>query len=106
MEQMEAAVLCLEGDALLWEHRHRPIQSWVELKALLLRRFRPSHEGSVYERFLSLKQKSIVEEYRKQFELLASSLGHVAEPLLESTFLKDLKHEILRPLRMLDPAGL
>ncbi|KAF4380195.1 hypothetical protein F8388_020377 [Cannabis sativa] len=108
-EQLEAAVLCLEGPALRWfrwENRRREIRSWGELKDLLLRRFLPAHEGSAYDRFLALQQTSTVQEYRQQFEALTASLGAVAEPLLESAFLKGLNSEIQGTLRLLEPVGL
>ncbi|KAF4355279.1 hypothetical protein G4B88_004937 [Cannabis sativa] len=108
-EQLEAAVLCLEGPALRWfrwENRRREIRNWGELKDLVLRRFLPAHEGSAYDRFLALQQTSTVQEYRQQFEALTASLGAVAEPLLESAFLKGLNSEIQGTLRLLEPVGL
>ncbi|KAF4368086.1 hypothetical protein F8388_002697 [Cannabis sativa] len=108
-EQLEAAILCLEGPALRWfrwENRRREIRSWGELKDLLLRRFLPAHEGSAYDRFLALQQTSTVQEYRQQFEALTASLGTVAEPLLESAFMKGLNAEIQGTLRLLEPVGL
>lgn len=42
---LEAAVVLLDGDALLWyqwEHGRRPIRNWSELKGTLLRQFRPT----------------------------------------------------------------
>ena len=41
-EQMEAAVVTFEGDALLWyqwENKRRAILSWTELHGLLLKHF-------------------------------------------------------------------
>ncbi|KAF4365520.1 hypothetical protein G4B88_025699 [Cannabis sativa] len=108
-EQLEAAVLCLEGPALRWfrwENRRREIRSWGELKDLLLRRFLPAHEGTTYDRFLALQQTSTVQEYRQQFETLTAALGTVAEPLLESAFMKGLNSEIQSTLRLLEPVGL
>ncbi|KAF4360362.1 hypothetical protein F8388_019448 [Cannabis sativa] len=108
-EQLEAAILCLEGPALRWfrwENRRREIRGWAELKDLLLRRFLPAHEGSVYDRFLALQQTTTVQEYRQQFEALATSLGTVAEPLLESAFMKGLSEDIQGTLRLLEPIGL
>ncbi|KAF4397259.1 hypothetical protein G4B88_009105 [Cannabis sativa] len=94
-EQLEAAVLCLEGPALRWfrwENRRREIRSWNELKDLLLRRFLPAHEGSAYD--------------RQQFKALTAALGPVAKPLLESAFMKGLSAEIQGTLRLLEPVGL
>ncbi|CAI9300026.1 unnamed protein product [Lactuca saligna] len=42
-EKLEAAVMALQGDALLWyewEHRRRPIRDWQEMKNLIRCRFR------------------------------------------------------------------
>ncbi|KAF4380020.1 hypothetical protein G4B88_030012 [Cannabis sativa] len=108
-EQLEAAVLCLEGPALRWfrwENGRREIRSWGELKNLLLRRFMPAHEGSTYDRFLALHQTTTVQEYRQQFEALTATIGTVAEPLLESAFMKGLNEEIQGTLRLLEPIGL
>lgn len=41
-EQVEAAVVSMDGDALLWyqwEHRPRPIFQWSEMKAMILCQF-------------------------------------------------------------------
>lgn len=108
-EKLEAAVVCLEGDALnwfRWEDKRRKITNWEELKSLLLRRFRNNQEGSMYDRFLGLKQETTVKEYRKQFEMLAASLEQISEPVLESTFIKGLKSDIKAELRVLEPNGL
>lgn len=108
-EKLEAAVVCLEGDALnwfRWEDKRRKITNWEELKSLLLRRFRNNQEGSMYDRFLGLKQETTVKEYRKQFEMLAASLEQISEPVLESTFVKGLKSDIKGELRVLEPNGL
>ncbi|XP_062088454.1 uncharacterized protein LOC133795014 [Humulus lupulus] len=108
-EQLEAAVLCLEGVALSWfrwENQRRPIPTWEELKLLLLRRFRPTHEGSVYDRFFVLQQVTSVQEYRRRFEALAASVEIMGEAALQAAFLKGLKVEIQAPLRILEPNGL
>lgn len=41
-EKVEATVIALKGQALLWfqwEHRRQPIESWEQVKALLRRQF-------------------------------------------------------------------
>ncbi|XP_062100900.1 uncharacterized protein LOC133806828 [Humulus lupulus] len=108
-EQLEAAVLCLEGAALnwfRWENQRRLITTWEELKLLLLRRFRPVGEGSVYDRFFVLQQVNSVQEYRRKFEALAASMETMGEAALRAAFLKGLKVEIQAPLRVLEPNGL
>lgn len=84
-EQLEAAIMCLEGAALhwfRWENSRRTIASWEELKGLLEKRFRSVTEGSLFDRLLRLRQGSSVQEYRRDFEALASSLGPVEDSLL------------------------
>ncbi|XP_062093432.1 uncharacterized protein LOC133799409 [Humulus lupulus] len=107
--QLEAIVMCLERAALYWFHWEtfwRSIDTWDDLKTLLIHRFRPVHEGSVFDHFLDLQQTSTVQEYRRQFEMIASAMGNVSDSLLESTFVKGLKMEIQGPLRILEPTGL
>ena len=90
-EQLEAAVMCLEEAALhwfRWENMRRPITSWEELKELLVRRFRPVTEGSLYDRLLTLRQTATMQEYRRSFEAIASALGNLDEEMLVSSFQK------------------
>lgn len=74
-DKIEAAVVALEGDALLWfqwEHRWRPIQNWEEMKAMVRRQFRSTATGTLQEQWLAHKQVGSVVEYRRKFiELLA-----------------------------------
>lgn len=58
-DKMEAAVVALEGDALLWfqwENRWRPIQNWEEMKTMVRRKFRSTATGSLHEQWLGHKQ--------------------------------------------------
>ncbi|KAF4367925.1 hypothetical protein F8388_002536 [Cannabis sativa] len=109
-EQLEAAVLCLEGAALQWfrwENSRQPINSWEELKEMVIRRFRPAHEGTVYDRFFQLQQQATsVQEYRRQFEALAASMGQMSDQALFAAFVNGLKMEVQGPLRLLEPNGL
>lgn len=69
-EKIEAAVVGLDGDALLWfqwENQRRPITRWVELKDLILRHFRPLGGGNLYEQWLAVSQVGTVEDYRRKF---------------------------------------
>ncbi|KAF4402326.1 hypothetical protein G4B88_003247 [Cannabis sativa] len=109
-EQLEAAVLCLEGAALRWfrwENSRQPINSWEELKEMVIRRFRPAHEGTVYDRFFQLQQQATsVQEYRRRFEALAASMGQMSDQALLAAFVNGLKMEVQGPLRLLEPNGL
>lgn len=58
-EMLEAAVVSLDGDALLWyqfENGRRPIRNWAELKGMLLRQFRPTSTRSLQEQWLHHQQ--------------------------------------------------
>lgn len=81
------------------------ILDWAELKRLILERFRPSQEGSLYEKFLALQKESIVREYRLNFEVLAAPLIGVPEQVLEGNFIKGLS-KIWAEIRMLKLVGL
>lgn len=69
-EQVEAAIVALEGDALLWfqwENNRRPIRGWDEMKRVMLQQFRPTSAGSLYEQWLSHQQTTTVVAYRRGF---------------------------------------
>nr|GEV10325.1 ankyrin repeat-containing protein [Tanacetum cinerariifolium] len=58
-EQLRAAVLCMEGQALSWfrwSEAKEPFCLWEELKRILLDWFQPSQEGNLYEQFLAITQ--------------------------------------------------
>lgn len=69
-------------------------------------RFRPTQEGTTYEQFLALRQEATVDEYRRQFELLAASLVDIPDPIQEENFINGLKSEIRADVRMAQPKGL
>ena len=73
---------------------------------MLLKRFRPSQEGTMYEALLTLRQVGTVRDYRRQFETMALLLMEVSEQVLKSSFINGLKPEIQAKLLMLQPMGL
>ncbi|KAF4404570.1 hypothetical protein G4B88_005956 [Cannabis sativa] len=108
-EQLEAVVMCLEGAALnwfRWENSRHTIGSWEEMKVMIIRQFRSAHEGSIYDRFFSLRQTESVQEYRRKFESLATAMGTMGDQGLQAAFVNGLKMEIQGPLRLLHPNGL
>ncbi|KAL6527965.1 hypothetical protein OROHE_014915 [Orobanche hederae] len=108
-EKLEAAVVGMEGDALLWyqwEHRRRPIRRWEELIALMLRQFRPTYSGSLYEQWLALKQHGTAVEYRRDFIELAAPLTNVPEDIALGNFINGLKDDVKAEVRLLDPRNL
>ena len=105
-EMLEAAVVGMDGEALLWyqwEHRRRPIQRWEELKALMLRRFRPANAGTLHEQWLGVRQTGTVAEYRKSFIELAAPLRNVSEDMALGIFLNGLREDIKTELRVQNP---
>lgn len=108
-EKIEAAVVSLEGDALLWyqwEDRRRPIRRWEEMKAMVLRQFRPALAGSLHEQWLAVEQKRTVIEYRRNFIEMAAPLENVPEALALGHFLNGLKPNIRAEVRLLGPRNL
>lgn len=108
-EQLEAAVVSLDGDALLWyqwEHGRRPIRRWEELKGMLLHQFRPTAACSLHEQWLNHSQTGDVVEYRRKFiELMAPLLG-VPEEIAKGQYITGLREEIRAEVRLLGPRSL
>ncbi|GKA76409.1 ankyrin repeat-containing protein [Tanacetum coccineum] len=78
-DQLTAAELCLEGQALSWypwSDGRTPFRSWENFKRRLLHRFQQSQESSLYEQFLAITQDGSAREYVALFEKLAEGLSH------------------------------
>lgn len=75
---MEAVIVCMEAYGLnlfQWVELRVPFSSWEILKSTLIKRFRPSYKGFVFESMVELKQMGYVTEYREQFELLSTLIN-------------------------------
>ncbi|KAI3522148.1 hypothetical protein L1887_11628 [Cichorium endivia] len=108
-ERLRAAVLCLEGSVLAWyrwSDSRAPFRSWEDLKTRLLDRFQPSQEGSLQEQFLGIRQEGSAREYVGRFEQLAAQLEGTQESILEGTFIKGLKPDLRKSVRIMQPRGL
>ncbi|GKB69649.1 ankyrin repeat-containing protein, partial [Tanacetum coccineum] len=108
-DQLTAAELCLEGQALSWyrwSDGRTPFRSWENFKRRLLDRFQQSQESSLYEQFLAITQDGSAREYVALFEKLAGQLVGVPETILEGTFIKGLKQDLQAVVRVLNPEGL
>lgn len=104
-EKVEATVVALEGQALLWfqwEHRRRPIERWDQVKTLLRRQFRSQANGCLQEQWLAHKQGGNVTDYRLKFIELAH-LENVSEELSLGQFLNGLREDIRAEVRLLGP---
>lgn len=105
-EKVEAIVVALEGQALLWfqwEHRRRPIESWEQVKALLRRHFCSKSTGTLQEQWLAHRQGGTVSDYRLKFVELLAPLDNVSEKLSLGQFLKGLREDNKAEVWLLSP---
>lgn len=98
-EKVEAAVVALEGEALLWfqwEDSRRTITRWEELKGMVLRQFRPKSAGTLHEQWLNHRQteKMGVAEYKRRFIELLAPLGNIQEEVAKGHFINGLREEV------------
>lgn len=108
-EMLEAVAVAMDGDALRWyqwENKRHPIRRWADLKVFILRHFRSSNGGSLYEQWLATNQTSTVNEYRRKFIETAAPLEQVSEDMLLGHFINGLKEEIKAEVRLLHPVSL
>ncbi|XP_063950102.1 uncharacterized protein LOC135152878, partial [Daucus carota subsp. sativus] len=108
-DKLEAAIVALEGDALLWfqwENRWRPIQNWEEMKTMVRRQFRSTATGTLQEQWLAHKQTGSVGDYRRKFIELLAPLDRVPEEIAKGQFLNGLKDEVRVEVRLLGPKNL
>lgn len=106
---MEAAILSLEGDALSrfhWEHQQQPIRRWEELKLLLLEYFRPLDEGTLQEQWMSMVQTGTIAAYQTEFIEKANPIGKIERSMSMGSYLKGLKDDVRRELRVHGPITL
>ena len=109
MKKVEAAVVAFEGDVLLWyqwEQSRRPINSWGEMKHMLLRQFRPVAAGSLHEQWLTLSQEGTVVEYRRRFIELIAPLTGITEEVAMGNFIKGLDPDLRAEVHLHGPRSL
>ncbi|KAL4568635.1 hypothetical protein LXL04_024250 [Taraxacum kok-saghyz] len=108
-EQIEAAILSLNGEAVSWyrwSNKQQPITTWGQMKSIFLQKFRLIHGGSLYEQWASLEQTGSTGDYIKKFVELAAPLEGVSGPVALANFIKGLRPQIKNELRMWDPEQL
>ncbi|CAH9115813.1 unnamed protein product [Cuscuta epithymum] len=102
-EQVEAAVVAMEGRAInwfiWWEHQNER-RTWENLKTSIVRRFQPDLIQNPYGPMLSLKQTGTVRDYRDEFELVIAPQINVDMEILKGIFLNGLKNEIKAELKL------
>ncbi|KAF4382123.1 hypothetical protein G4B88_009413 [Cannabis sativa] len=106
INKIEAAFISFTGHALLWcqyENKKRPIMSWEELKRLVLKHFRDTQSGSLYDQFVSIRQEGSMAEYKKSFIRLLAPLDNVSPDIQLSTFLNGLTPSLRAEVRVHRP---
>lgn len=83
-----------------------PIQRWTDLKGFILRQFRSSSGGSLYEQWLATVQTTTVVDYRRKFIETAAPLQRIPEEILLGQFINGLKEEVKVEVRLLNPLSL
>ncbi|KAA0060521.1 snRNA-activating protein complex subunit 4 [Cucumis melo var. makuwa] len=79
---------------------------WDDLKQKMLVRFRATREGTLVGRFLTIKQETIVEEYRNRFDKLLAPVAFLPTVVLEETFMNGLNPWLKSEVETLEPNGL
>ncbi|CAH1433236.1 unnamed protein product [Lactuca virosa] len=105
-DKLEAAVVALEGDTLLWfqwEHTRRPVTRWKEMKSLLLRQFRPTNASTLHQQWLALTQTGSILEYQRAFIERLAPLSNIPEDITLGQFLNGLNGEIRSEVQLLSP---
>ena len=82
------------------------MRSWNELESRLLDRFRSTQEGSLYERFLALRQEGSMREFHQVFKWMALVLPGLPEHVLEGVFINGLRPDIRAEVRLVMPKRL
>lgn len=72
----------------------------------MLRQFRSTHGGSLYEQWLATVQTTTVTEYLRKFIETASPLERISEDILLGQFLNGLKEDVKAEVRLLSPFSL
>ncbi|KAA0034820.1 ty3-gypsy retrotransposon protein [Cucumis melo var. makuwa] len=72
----------------------------------MLVRFRATREGTLVGRFLTIKQKTTVEEYRNRFDKLLAPVAFLPTMVLEETFMNGLNPWLKSEVETLEPNGL
>lgn len=72
----------------------------------MLERFWDTQYGTLFQRFLAIKQTGTVAEFREKFEIMSASLKNVSEDTLEGVFIDGLDEETQAEMLLANPIGL
>ncbi|CAH9066959.1 unnamed protein product [Cuscuta europaea] len=109
-DKVEVVLIAMADKALNWYQwweEKTSDHSWVNFKVALIRRFQPALVQNPFGPMLSVKQTSLVMEYRDLFERVVAPLKLTdQELLLKGVFLKGLRAEISAELKLHQTSGL
>lgn len=108
-EMLEAMVVALEGDALrwfYWENKRHPIRRWNDLKEFVLRQFRSTNGGSLYEHWLPTTQTFTVTEYYRKFIETAAPFDTIPKNILLGQFSNGLREKVGAEVWLHNPINL
>ncbi|KAF4359978.1 hypothetical protein F8388_004485 [Cannabis sativa] len=108
-EKVEATFISFLGDTLLWyqfENIKQAILSWEEMKQLVLRHFRDTQAGSLYDQFVAVRQEGTIIKFKRQFIRLLAPLDNVSPEIQLSTFINGLRPTIRAKLRLQRPRNM
>lgn len=95
-DKMEVMVLKMEDMALnlyQWWEEQAPLRTWDKFKMVVMRRFHPGLLHNPMRPLSSLRQKGIVVEYIRKFEIMVAPLRREEIIMLNSIFLNGLKRK-------------
>jgi len=96
----------MEGRALIWFEELKAsgaLKSWGDFLQSLRIRFGKGSYDDPMEELTKLKQVGVLEDYKTQFDFLASKVIGLPDSHKLSMFLGGLKDEIRIPIRMFHP---
>jgi hypothetical protein len=108
-QRLKISSFHMEGTALIWFqelHKSNSFSTWVEFARALQTRFGAGSYDDPMETLSKLKQGRPLEEYKKQFEVLANRVADLLEAHKLSCFMRGLKDEIRLAVKMFKPKAL
>ncbi|TYK30634.1 transposon Tf2-1 polyprotein isoform X1 [Cucumis melo var. makuwa] len=109
LKYIEVVVISFDGLALDWYQSHdkrEAFKDWADLKHRMLVQFQSIRDGMLIGKFLSIKQKTRVEEYRNRFDKLLAPVAFLHIAVLEETFMNGLSRWLKTEVKCLELVGL
>jgi hypothetical protein len=108
-QRLSISAFHMEGRALIWFEELKAsgaLKSWGDFLQSLRIRFGKGSYDDPMEELTKLKQVGVLEDYKTQFDFLASKVIGLPDSHKLSMFLGGLKDEIRIPIRMFNPKTL